>query len=351
MPADFSSPCVWDYIKQARKPVVLYGTGAGADKVLDRLMKLGVAVSGIFAGDDFVRDRFFRGFRVENFEACFNRLGDMLVLMCFGSSRPEVLENVERIGKKCELLFPEAPVYGETFSDGDFFRENSDRIDYVREMLADEKSVRTFDDIINFKFTGRIEHLFDAAALSGDAASLIKLSDGAKIADFGAYTGDTALEFAALYPRFSSITAVEPGKRNFRKLCENTAGYENIRCLNAFVSDSIGTVTVEKNKGRGVNPGAGETVETVTADSLFYDTGVDFIKADVEGTEDKMLSGAEKTIKKYRPALKIACYHRSEDIFAIPEKLNSLIPGCRLYMRHTGGLPAWNTDYILPQIE
>ena len=44
-------------LKKLRTPVVLYGTGDGADRLIDDLNKLGVAVSGVFASDGFVRER------------------------------------------------------------------------------------------------------------------------------------------------------------------------------------------------------------------------------------------------------------------------------------------------------
>ena len=56
---------LWEYLKTAGKPVVLYGTGDGADKVLARLADTGVPVSGIFASDEFVRGQQFHGFTVQ----------------------------------------------------------------------------------------------------------------------------------------------------------------------------------------------------------------------------------------------------------------------------------------------
>ena len=58
---------VWEYLKTVEKPVVLYGTGDGADKILARLAEEGVAVSGIFASDEFVRGQKFHDFVVRAF--------------------------------------------------------------------------------------------------------------------------------------------------------------------------------------------------------------------------------------------------------------------------------------------
>ena len=55
---------VWEKAQSTKKPVLIYGTGNGADKIIDELEKLGVTLTGVFASDGFVRSRTFRGFPV-----------------------------------------------------------------------------------------------------------------------------------------------------------------------------------------------------------------------------------------------------------------------------------------------
>ena len=65
---------LWTYLKtQKNRPVVLYGTGDGADKIIKVLDKNGIKVSGIFASPGFVRDRKFHDIQVESFEDCYER--------------------------------------------------------------------------------------------------------------------------------------------------------------------------------------------------------------------------------------------------------------------------------------
>ena len=40
------------------------------------------------------------------------KLGDMIVLVCFGTNRQEVFDEINRISKEQELYFPDVPVYG-----------------------------------------------------------------------------------------------------------------------------------------------------------------------------------------------------------------------------------------------
>ena len=57
------------------------------------------------------------------------------------------------------------------------------------------------------------------------------------------------------------------------------------------------------------------------------------------------LFGAKETIRKCRPAMKIACYHRSEDVFAIVKKVMEIRDDYKIYMRHTRCIPGWDTDF------
>jgi len=51
---------------------------------------------------------------------------------------------------------------------------------------------------------------------------------------------------------------------------------------------------------------------------------LDFIKADVEGSEIDLVLGAEKTIRKFRPSLAIAVYHKPENANKIVEFIEGL---------------------------
>lgn len=313
---------------------------------MDELTKRGVSVSAVFASDGFVRERTFRGMRVTSYEECRTRFPGMRVLMCFGSSRPEVMENVRRIMNECEFYAPDVPVYGDTLFDAAFYEAHEAELQSVRERLADEISVKTFDDVIRFKLTGEARYLFDCETAEEEADGLIKLPDGAVIADFGAYNGDTVRKYASLYPSYGEIVAVEPDKRNFRKLRENTAGLRDITTVNALLSDRIGECFLDGARGRGVHETEnGDRIAGVSVDSQFAEQGVDFMKFDVEGNELAALRGAVRTIKKHRPAMLVSCYHRSEDLFTLPLEILSIRDDYKVYLRKLPGLPAWDCQY------
>lgn len=333
-------------LKKLRTPVVLYGTGDGADRLIDDLNKLGVAVSGVFASDGFVRERMFRGFKVESFDSLYRRFPDMTVLMCFGSDREEVLENIERISSAVPLFFPEYPVYGDNIFNSEFAKLHRTELEFVRSRLADELSVKTFDCIVKFRITGEPKYLFDCES---EDEPIPRLPNNTVFADFGAYNGDTVKKFVGNNPDYSRIIAVEPDTRNYRKLCENTAGFKNVRCINAAVGSFGGEVSVESKKGRGTHAAAdgAHAAVCVTADMILCrEVDPILMKVDVEGSEADFIRGALQVIADKRPQIRMACYHRSEDIFALPVSILALRDDYRIFLRHKSGVPSWNTEYF-----
>ena len=64
----FSGSELWTVLQNTRLPIVMYGMGNGADKILEVLDKKEIAVSDFFASDGFVRGHSFHGKRVLSFE-------------------------------------------------------------------------------------------------------------------------------------------------------------------------------------------------------------------------------------------------------------------------------------------
>ena len=58
---------MWNYLKNSNRPIVIYGMGNGADKIIDTLSLYGLSPVGVFASDDFVRGQVFRGFTVKKY--------------------------------------------------------------------------------------------------------------------------------------------------------------------------------------------------------------------------------------------------------------------------------------------
>jgi hypothetical protein len=76
----------------------------------------------------------------------------------------------------------------------------------------------------------------------------------------------------------------------------------------------------------------GKEIEVVTLDEFVKENNLDIglIKLDVEGYELDVLNGAKETIKRFKPVVSIAVYHRGEDFFEIPRLVKNLVPEYKL---------------------
>ncbi len=82
---------LWKKLQRETRPIVLYGTGNGAQAVLHQLEQIGVKPRGIFASDSFVRGQNFCGYTVKKYDELVQQYPDMIILVCFGTAREEVL--------------------------------------------------------------------------------------------------------------------------------------------------------------------------------------------------------------------------------------------------------------------
>ncbi len=338
---------VWERAKETEKPVLIYGTGNGADKILDELNRLNISVSGIFASDGFVRNRTFRGFPVMSYTQAKEKFGDFLTLISFGSQRKEVIENFIKISKERETYSVDVPVYGDNIFNRDFYNAHKNEIKLVRKMLSDEKSRSVYENIINFKLTGDMNFLLNSETPREEAyKNILKLSNDEIYMDLGAFNGDTVTEFLGNILSYKKIYAAEPDIKNFTKLQNNTQHLKNIECLNVCISDNCGEITFSKHGGRNGNADKnGNTVKCMTVDSILGENDVTFIKFDVEGLEKEAIDGAKNTIKRCKPKMLVSCYHRSEDVFAIPLQILSIRDDYRVFIRHNPYIPAWDTQF------
>ena len=70
----------------------------------------------------------------------------------------------------------------------------------------------------------------------------------------------------------------------------------------------------------------GNNIKVITLDEYCEESKekIDFIKADIEGSEMAMLKGAGRTISKDAPVCAICLYHKRDDFWEIPQFLKKL---------------------------
>lgn len=337
---------VWDTLKDSDKPLVLYGMGLGAEKIMSELEQRGMRADDIFASDEFVRGHSFKGYKVLRYSEVCEKYKDFNVVLCFASHIDEVIDRIAEIDGEHTVFAPDVPVAGGGLFTREYITENEEKFERAYSLLADEESKRVYKDILNFKVSGKIKYLLSSFCDKSKVYSdILNLNENEEIIDLGAYDGDTIREFtAATGGKYKHITALEPDKKSYKKLLKNTDGMKNISTLNMGVWNKRDTLIFDAEAGRNSKLSAeGVSVEVTDIDSL--NIAPTFIKMDIEGSEMKALEGAEKTIKKYLPKLYICAYHRNEDLFALPLKIKELSEKYKIYFRHSKYIPAWESNF------
>ncbi|MBQ3099643.1 MAG: FkbM family methyltransferase [Clostridia bacterium] len=338
---------VWNRLAQTAKPIVLYGMGNGADKILSVFSSKGIEASGVFASDGFARGNDFRGFKVESYSQICERLGDFIVVMSFASSRAEVLENVSRIAAEREFYIPDVPVTGGGLFDLEFVKNHADELRAAYNLLADERSREVFELCVEAKLTGRLEPMLKSADDEERVWQSVLRPDRYRgYVDCGAYTGDTVRQILGYSP-IGRIFALEPDRRSYAKLCACLEGLSiPHRAEQAAAWDREDILSFDDGAGRGagLSQQGKKQVAAMTVDSLVGEGEVDYIKYDVEGAEFEALCGSESVISRCRPDLRVALYHRPEDLFRLVQKVHEMLPDHKLYLRRQLGVPTWDID-------
>lgn len=174
--------------------------------------------------------------------------------------------------------------------------------------------------------------------------NIITIEDGDNVIDGGACYGDTALHFA---------TQTSGKIYSFEFIDENIDLFHKNLALNPKYKDRIvlvGRPLWEKSNEKlyALFNGPGTSISheclegSVELNSIAIDdfvkenniNKIDFIKLDVEGSEECALKGAVETIKKFKPKLAISGYHKKDDLLVLPKLIKEYSSEYSLYLDH-----------------
>ncbi|MBE6718892.1 MAG: FkbM family methyltransferase [Ruminococcaceae bacterium] len=340
---------LWHYLKETDKPIVMYGMGNGADKILARFEGHGIEVSDFFASDGFVRGHSFHGKQVLSLAEIEEKYDDFIIILSFASSLDEVLDLFYSINEKHEMYAPDVPVTGDGTFDLVFFKNNIDNFSQARELLADNLSKNVFDNVIRYKLTGKISYLKEIETTPDEAwENILSPNRYVTAVDAGAYNGDTAKEMIMRCKNIGKIFALEPDARNYRKLNAFAETESRIEPKNAAAWNENTFLEFDSSGNRNANTFCLNTKKTITVEACTIDSvcsnSADYIKYDVEGAERNAVIGSEITIKNTSPDLLISLYHRNEDLFDLPLLINEINSDYKLYLRKFKYVPAWDLN-------
>ena len=346
---------LWEKLQKETRPIFLYGTGNGADKILDVCTRFNIPVEGVFASSDFVRSRTFRDMPVQSLSAIEEKYGDdFVVLLAFGTTLLSVAENIRKVAQKHTLYIPEVPLYGKDLFTYEYYLENLEKIEAAYELFSDERSKKVYEDMIGFRLSGEPKLLMNAEPMAVSYAEIFADIPVKCAVDCGAYKGDsTQMMASVLSPE--KIYAAEPDPKTFLKLSAYAENEERSKVIpvNAAIGKECAQVEFMSSASRGSGKeGLSKsakctTVDVRTVDSIVKDEDIDLIKLDVEGDEADAIEGCRKTMARCAPSMAVSVYHRTGDIFELPFLLHELLPTHKMYLRREECIPAWDITLFL----
>lgn len=167
--------------------------------------------------------------------------------------------------------------------------------------------------------------------------------------DAGACWGDTSLWFSHCVGLMGKVFAFEAAKSSLavfeRNMKENPSLSSCIDLVPLLLSSKSDEIVELEDIGPGSNldlkPNSKkkrtQKLSTVTIDDFVKRRNlecVDFMKMDIEGSEENALLGGRETISKCSPKLAISVYHKTTDFENIPRLIKSINSNYRFALKH-----------------
>lgn len=176
---------------------------------------------------------------------------------------------------------------------------------------------------------------------------------GVHFVDAGAYHGETLTGLAAAGFELAEVTAFEPDPENFKRLVHAAGDLSNTVHAYLYPCGLADYQRFVRFDPRGEASEFGtdvgkETAMLVALDQVMLGANPTYMKFDIEGGEAAALEGARGTIRRSRPALAIAVYHRPADLWQLPRMIDYLMPGSRFFLRLHGHHGFDLVLYVIP---
>lgn len=224
--------------------------------------------------------------------------------------------------------------------DVDCLVEHRENIERVYERLGDGQSREIYANILTFRLFGEGPEI---QTLSQEEKyfprELFALSEEEHFVDCGAYDGQTLRDLLARTGgRIGAWYALEPDASNYERLERFAAQLpEGLRekitlspCA-AWSGERDIPLCALHGPGSFAAPYGGTRVRATTIDKLLDGRRATAVKMNIEGSELAALRGAKETIRRWRPRLMIAGYHKTWDFWEAPELM--LEAGYSVYLR------------------
>lgn len=350
---------LWDELRDFPRPILIYGMGNGADKILALCREYNISIAGIFSSDSHAREGMFQGCPVLSRTNALEQYPDAMILLGFGTERPDEVADLLKLAERHPMRIPDTPLLGGTILTPDALASRQAEIQLVSDLWADEKSRQLFHSLLDAKLSGDPKTLMANTSPRSELLELLHLGAEESYLDLGAYRGDTIEEFLSLTQgSYRHITALEPDAHNYKKLQEAWGNSDRVTLLPYASWNTRTTLEFTGKGGRNCSkkpdlPGKYahlHPVNAISVDELGLD--VSYVKMDVEGAEAETLQGMTETIRRCKSKMLVSAYHKPDDFITLPQLIQSIYPNYRLYLRRTHCIPAWEIQIcVIPDSE
>jgi FkbM family methyltransferase len=209
------------------------------------------------------------------------------------------------------------------------------------ELFSDDKSKQIFIE--------RIKCYLTSAPITASPSEhqyfdpeILLLSEQEIFVDGGMFIGDTADSFFKnTNNKFNHYHGFEPDEENYNKAVEFLKNKSNVSIIpkGLYSNESPISFMNEGRPSKGsasrISEAGNTTINVTSLDVYFTDKEKPtFIKMDIEGAELEAIKGSENIIKNHKPKLAISAYHKLEDLYTLPELINSYRNDYTFYLRH-----------------
>ena len=322
------------------KTIVLFGAGGlEGDAFWDNLEAMGLNVA-CFADTYAITSQSGR-FPILRPDELIAIYPDATIIISASTSYPIIYKQLLELGysdtqiinyPEVRELLPEVNM--------DNFKLHIEGYEWAYNFFKDDISKNIILQRINwYLFADKLDQSQDVQYFEKD---VLTLSENEVFVDAGFYTGDTSEEFIRkVKNKYKHIYGFEADKFTIEKCNNFLEENENITLV-AKVLYSYKTVLKFKSYGNSMSCISDDDTESITRidatslDIFFADKAMQptFIKMDIEGGEQDALLGSKHVIETYKPKLALSVYHKVDDIYKMPQLIESYRSDYEYTLRH-----------------
>lgn len=349
---------IFQTLKEAlgRRPLVLYGlTSLISGKILYVFMEHGLQVACLCDPQDVGGK--FCGVPVIGPQTLKNDFADATVVVCFhtGAHDHDTGDVLAALGFQQHRIIPWEWVKTlvklnlSTFDPSKPFQQHVNKYSWAYDLFEDEASKQTAlawlrKNLLNtpMDMPSPCEKYFEDGYISFGGREIF--------VDGGANEGESAIAFIKQIESakggYAHIYSFEPDSVHYALTVSNLSNYPNVTVVpkGMWTEETELTFLEEGMAGMAssfvLNSINGVVVSNVPVTSLdiFFAGAPDselptFIKMDIEGAEKEALTGASDIIRRVKPKLAICAYHKTEDIYVLPQTILRIRDDYRFALR------------------